>query len=321
MAAIWADPTFNARTAGPKGEILDGEGARASEPSPDSPGVSGDGTVISGLAENIKKYGLISPLVVRPLGPKSGAPKGKTHALVAGFRRYAALTLLEMPMAPCIVRDLNDLDAYLINLAENVQRENLSPGEIAERAVMLRDEHDFGGIKLANALGLSKSYCNNIMRLCDGLDPKIWKLARSGKHANCPPQNVLLKWAALEDKEAQLPAYAAWCGAAEIKNILADGTEVAGEGAGNGAPVPGGIERPARTHKAPSKDALDVVRKLSGRCSTDDKLRKACGGQSAEYARGVMAGLTYAIGKLGRNGKAPLPPYKEPEKVEEEDAS
>jgi len=82
-------------------------------------------TDIIELAEQIKQMGLIQPVVVRKL------PDG-TLKLVAGYRRVHAHKFLKLEEISAIIRDdLSEIDAAAINLAENIERKNLTPLEEA----------------------------------------------------------------------------------------------------------------------------------------------------------------------------------------------
>jgi len=78
------------------------------------------------LAGQIKQMGLLQPVVLRRLTDGS-------LRLVAGFRRTDACRRLGWDKIPAIIReDLNDLDAAALNLAENIERKNLTPLEEAK---------------------------------------------------------------------------------------------------------------------------------------------------------------------------------------------
>ena len=81
---------------------------------------------IEGLAAEIRRDGIRSPLWVRPL------PEGKGYELVAGERRYRAAQLLGLPTVPIRVFALSDQEALEASLIENMQRSDLSPLEETE---------------------------------------------------------------------------------------------------------------------------------------------------------------------------------------------
>jgi ParB family transcriptional regulator, chromosome partitioning protein len=76
------------------------------------------------LMASIRQYGILEPLLVRPMG--SG------YELVAGERRYRAAHALEMKEVPVVIREMNDQESQYIALVENLQREDLNPIEETE---------------------------------------------------------------------------------------------------------------------------------------------------------------------------------------------
>lgn len=76
---------------------------------------------VTDLAEDIKKHGLLQPIVVRP-----GLKDGKPYRLVAGFCRFMSCAILQHQTIPCVVKDCTDLEAQLYNINENLKRKNLS---------------------------------------------------------------------------------------------------------------------------------------------------------------------------------------------------
>jgi ParB family chromosome partitioning protein len=79
-----------------------------------------DDETIKELAENIRSLGVLQPLVVRPTS-FSGV-----YELIAGERRLRAAALAELTEVPVIIRELSDLEAREVHLAENLLRENLN---------------------------------------------------------------------------------------------------------------------------------------------------------------------------------------------------
>ncbi|MDZ8260611.1 ParB/RepB/Spo0J family partition protein [Nostoc sp. ChiQUE01b] len=77
---------------------------------------------LENLKTSIKQYGILEPLIVRPV-------KDDVYELVAGERRYRAATELKLTEVPVVVRTLNDKEAIQVALIENLQREDLNPVE------------------------------------------------------------------------------------------------------------------------------------------------------------------------------------------------
>lgn len=88
------------------------------------------------LTESIIEYGILEPLLVRPI--KNGSNQ---YELVAGERRYKAATLAGLTQVPVTIRSLSDREALTISLVENLQREDLSPVEETEGILQLLSCH------------------------------------------------------------------------------------------------------------------------------------------------------------------------------------
>ncbi len=109
------------------------------------------------LALSISKYGVIQPIVVRPVGNK--------FEIIAGERRFKASRLANRSTIPAIVINLSDKDSEEIALLENVQRQQLNP---IEEAVSYKRILDMGYInqeQLAKKIGKSQSSIVNKIRL------------------------------------------------------------------------------------------------------------------------------------------------------------
>lgn len=82
------------------------------------------------LAESVRKYGIIEPIIVRLI-------TNNRYELVAGERRYRAAKQIGLKDIPCVIRDLSSEEAYEIALIENLQRENLNPIEETESILQI----------------------------------------------------------------------------------------------------------------------------------------------------------------------------------------
>lgn len=89
-----------------------------------------DSTKMRELVESVREYGILEPLLVRPLA-------NGEYELVAGERRYRAAKEVGLDTVPIVSRDLNDQDAIRIALVENLQREDLNPVEETEAILSL----------------------------------------------------------------------------------------------------------------------------------------------------------------------------------------
>jgi ParB/RepB/Spo0J family partition protein len=138
---------------------------------------------IEALAESIKAHGLLQPLVVR-----RRADGG--FELIAGHRRHAALQLLGWDAAPVIVRDVDDEQAYVLALVENLQREDLSPREEADAlADLLRTRH-WTTRQIAEAIGRSAAYVSKRLRVFE--DPVLRPAVLEGRLLLAVAQELLV---------------------------------------------------------------------------------------------------------------------------------
>lgn len=113
---------------------------------------------LSALAESIRRFGLLSPLLVRKTSCGD-------FELVAGERRLRALKLLGASHAEVIVTSAFDRDCALIGLIENLQREELHFLDEAEACRRLLHEHELTQEELAASLNRSPSALANLLRL------------------------------------------------------------------------------------------------------------------------------------------------------------
>jgi ParB family transcriptional regulator, chromosome partitioning protein len=113
------------------------------------------------LADSIKEFGIIQPIMVRELGKD-----GKQYEIISGERRFRAAKILEMDTIKCIVnQDIGDLVSLEMALIENVQRDNLTPIELAHTFKQLVDEFKLTHEELSIRVGKSRSAITNSLRL------------------------------------------------------------------------------------------------------------------------------------------------------------
>jgi ParB family chromosome partitioning protein len=125
----------------------------------------------AGLAESIRRQGLLQPVVVRPR-PDGG------YELIAGERRWRAAREAGIETLPALVREADDRDSLLLALVENVAREQLSAVEEARAYAALVDEFGLSLGELADRVGRSKSSVSNRLRLLELPDEVLWMLVR-----------------------------------------------------------------------------------------------------------------------------------------------
>ncbi len=128
-------------------------------PNPDQPRQHFDQGALEQLAESIKQFGVVQPIVVTP------AQKDGQYVLVAGERRWRASQIAKRKKIPALVRTHKDLEQLEIALIENVQRVDLSPLEQARSIERLHQQFNMTYEKIAERLGKAPSTINNIVRL------------------------------------------------------------------------------------------------------------------------------------------------------------
>lgn len=146
---------------------------------------------IEELAESVREFGIIQPILVRP--------DGDNYIIVAGERRWRAAHHAGLKQVPVVVRDCSDLESLEIALIENVQRENLNPIEEANCYRRLNEEFSLTQEEIAQKVGKSRSHITNLLRLLR-LDPRVQEFVTSGKLTAGHAKAIL----PIENKEIQL---------------------------------------------------------------------------------------------------------------------
>ncbi len=145
---------------------------------------------IEELAQSIKSYGILQPIIVEN--------KGKYYRIIAGERRWRAAKKAGLTEIPCLVRDEDEQKNKEISLIENIQRENLNPIEKAYGYKQLIDNYNLRQQDLADKLGISRTNVTNTLRILN-LDPRVIQLALDGKLTEGHCRSLM----AIEDGDAQ----------------------------------------------------------------------------------------------------------------------
>ena len=115
---------------------------------------------LKSLAQSIKERGVLQPLLLRKTLDESGG-----FEIIAGERRWRAAQMAQVHEVPAVVRDFSDQEALEIGLIENIQRSNLAPLEESDAFQRLIDEYGHTQELVAEAVGKSRSYVANSLRL------------------------------------------------------------------------------------------------------------------------------------------------------------
>ncbi len=151
------------------------------DPNLDQPRKDFDDAALNALVESIKKYGVITPLVVTPKAD------GR-YMIIAGERRYRAAKAAGLLSVPVCVRDCTPVEIDELSLIENIQREDLNPIEVAFAIKKLMDDYGYTQERVAERIGKARPTVANLLRLIELSEP-VRKLVASGRlssgHARC----------------------------------------------------------------------------------------------------------------------------------------
>lgn len=137
------------------------------EPNREQPRKAFDEDALQELADSIKQFGIIQPLIV--------VNKNKTYEIIAGERRWRAAKIAGLKEVPVVIKDYTPQQILEISLIENIQRENLNPIEEAIAFQRLISEFNLKQDDLAERVSKSRSAISNSMRLLH-LDPRVQQM-------------------------------------------------------------------------------------------------------------------------------------------------
>ncbi|MBT4830989.1 MAG: ParB/RepB/Spo0J family partition protein [Marinovum sp.] len=144
------------------------------QPNPNQPRRQFTEADLADLAASIRAKGVIQPVIVRK-SPKTA----EMYEIVAGERRWRAAQMVQLHELPVLIREFNDTEVLEVAIIENIQRADLNPIEEAAGYRQLMDKFGHTQEKLADALGKSRSYIANLLRLLH-LPEEVLELLRSG---------------------------------------------------------------------------------------------------------------------------------------------
>lgn len=165
---------------------------RQIEPNKNQPRKKFEEDSLQELAESIKQYGLIQPIIVQKKA-------GEQYEIVAGERRWRASKLAGLKEVPVIIKSFTQQELAEISLIENIQRENLNPIEEAMAYHRLIKEFNLKQEEVAERVSKSRTVITNAIRLLK-LDEKLQQMLIEGL-ISTGHAKVLL---GLDKKELQL---------------------------------------------------------------------------------------------------------------------
>ena len=160
------------------------------EPNRSQPRKKFDEESLQELADSIKKFGVIQPLILQK--------KDKHYEIIAGERRWRAARLAGLKEVPAIIKDYSPQEAVEIALIENIQREDLNPIEEAQTYQRLINEFNLTQEEVAERVSKSRTAVTNSMRLLK-LDQRIQQMLIDDMLTSGHARALL----AIEDKDKQ----------------------------------------------------------------------------------------------------------------------
>lgn len=163
------------------------------EPNREQPRKSFDESALEELADSIRQFGILQPLLVQK--------KEEHFEIIAGERRWRAAKLAGLKEIPVLIREYNDLEVMEIALIENIQREDLNPIEEAMAYKRLLEEFHLKHEDIAERVSKSRTAVTNAMRLLK-LDPRVQDYLIDGMLSGGHARALL----AIEDGDQQAEA-------------------------------------------------------------------------------------------------------------------
>ena len=131
-----------------------------------------DEEALNELADSIKEYGVVEPVILKK--------SVKGYEIVAGERRCKASKIAGLTTVPAIVKDFTDEEMMEIALLENIQREGLNPVDTAVSISNILEVRNMTQEEFAKKFGKSRSYITNLLGLLN-LPKSVQELVKNGK--------------------------------------------------------------------------------------------------------------------------------------------
>lgn len=160
------------------------------EPNREQPRKKFDEDALLELAESIKQFGVIQPLIVQK--------RGDYYEIIAGERRWRAAKIAGLKEVPVIIKDYTSQERVEISLIENIQREDLNPIEEAHAYKRLLNEFSLKQDEVAERVSKSRTAVTNSMRLLK-LDERVQQMVIDDMISTGHARALL----SIEDKELQ----------------------------------------------------------------------------------------------------------------------
>jgi len=117
------------------------------------------------LAESIKKYGLLQPIIVSKIEKRTDSGITAEYQIIAGERRWRASKRAGLKQIPAIIKEKTNQEKLELALIENVQRKDLNPIDKARAFKKLKEEFGLLDKEIARIVGSSREAVTNTLRL------------------------------------------------------------------------------------------------------------------------------------------------------------
>ena len=227
---------------------------------------------IDGLASSIKAEGQLTPVIVA-LNPQKGHhDKGPGFLLIAGFRRVAAIAQLADRPVMCLIKVFDsETDAAVLNLTENLVRQNLTTYETAMGCRTLKERYGMTASQIAHRLvgdrSISSTHVSNLVRATENLEPEYLEIWAKGGDI---PLKHIFKMSARTTEEQH--AYYR----KEILHEVPDG-DGDGDGGDPPTPLPTPAKRPGQKILVAALVAAQQVEASKGKAGLVGALKFALG--------------------------------------------
>ncbi|HCX2202045.1 TPA: ParB/RepB/Spo0J family partition protein [Staphylococcus aureus] len=161
------------------------------KPNPYQPRKTFDENHLNDLADSIKQYGILQPIVLRKTV--------QGYYIVVGERRFRASKIAGLKYVSAIIKDLTDEDMMELAVIENIQREDLNAIEEAESYQRLMTDLKITQQEVAKRLSKSRPYIANMLRLLH-LPKKIADMVKDGRLTSAHGRTLL----AIKDEQQML---------------------------------------------------------------------------------------------------------------------
>ncbi|UXV47952.1 ParB/RepB/Spo0J family partition protein [Staphylococcus aureus] len=161
------------------------------KPNPYQPRKTFDENHLNDLADSIKQYGILQPIVLRKTV--------RGYYIVVGERRFRASKIAGLKYVSAIIKDLTDEDMMELAVIENLQREDLNAIEEAESYQRLMTDLKITQQEVAKRLSKSRPYIANMLRLLH-LPKKIADMVKDGRLTSAHGRTLL----AIKDEQQML---------------------------------------------------------------------------------------------------------------------